>query len=48
MIGRAVTILATAIVASRASELTSENFKSEAMFAENGGKNAFVKFLAPW
>jgi hypothetical protein len=26
-------------------ELTKDNFEAEAL---NGGKNAFVKFLAPW
>ena len=41
----ALLLSALAGVSAGALELTSKNFDSE---VKNSGKNAFVKFLAPW
>ena len=41
----ALLLSALAGVSAGALELTSKNFESE---VKNSGKNAFVKFLAPW
>ena len=41
----ALLLSALAGVSAGALELTSKNFEAE---VKNSGKNAFVKFLAPW